>query len=168
MSRRFKGILLICVILMQICVLSHFTPFGVIPNYTMVVLFAIIMINPDTENLVTAGITGAVTDILTGAPFGINTLLCIYLAIGCVFISQAIYNKRVTVFAPLCFAASFIYEIIFGIFSCLLRGAFFPPEMILKTVLPLAAVNTVIFIPVYEVLRRIRFEKKRKGIKYEQ
>ena len=168
MSRTFKAVLLTVVILMQITVLAHFTPFGIIPNYTMVILMCLVLVSPDVESVVIAGITGAVMDTLTGVPFGVNTLLCIYLAICCVLISVVIYNRRVTVFIPLCFAASFVYELLFGIFSCLLREAVFYPSVILNIVLPVAIINTVIFIPCYEIIRRIRFEQKRKGIKYEQ
>lgn len=168
MSRTFRYVILICVIFLQITVLAHFTLFDIVPNYTIIVLMAIVVLCPETESLITAGVTGALLDILSGAPLGLNTLLCIYLAIVCIFVSCAIYNKRVTLFIPLCAVLSFLYEILFGVFSCLLRKAVFPMITVYKIVLPVTLINTLLFIPVYEVLRRIRTEKKRKGIKYEQ
>lgn len=168
MTRRFKSILLICVILMQVTVLAHFSPLNVYPNYTLVILVAMGLINPEVENVIIAGVIGFVSDILTGAPLGVNTLLYIYLVIFCIIISEAIYNKRVTLFIPVCFAGCFVYELLFGIFSCLIRKVAFAPYLIFKIVLPSAAVNTVIFVFVYEILRRLRFEKKKRGIKYER
>ncbi len=168
MNRKFKALVLIAVVLLQITVLSHFTPFGVIPNYTITVLMCVVLINPEIESIVFAGFTGALLDTLTGVPFGVNTLLCIYLAIGCVMISVVVYNTRFTVFVPVCFAFSFVYELIFGVLSCLLRQAVFSPVVILQIVFPVAIANSVVFIPCYEILRRIRFQQKRKGIKYER
>ena len=168
MSRNFKIILLICVVLMQLTILAHFTPFNIIPNYMVVVLIAVSLICPDKESMIVSGFIGALADVLGGTPFGVNLLLSIYLSIGCVFISQAVYNTRVKVFAPVCFVLSFVYELLLGIFSCLLRNTAFSYDLLINIVLPVAFINTIIFIPIYEVLKRVRIEKKRKGIKYEQ
>lgn len=168
MSRTFKAVLMIVCILMQITVLAHITPWGILPNYILVVLIATVLISPDTESVIIAGIAGALTDIFTGTAFGVNTLLCMYSAVVLVIISTNVYTRRVTYFAPVCFAVSFIYELIFGIISFLLRDTVFEISSIRRIVLPVAAVNAVIFIPVYEILRRVKTEKKRKGIKYER
>lgn len=168
MSRRFKTILLLAVILLQTTVLPHFTPLGIIPNYTLVIAAALAIICEDTEIVVYNTIAGFLLDLFTGAPTGLNTLLYMYISIGIIAATKAVYNKRVRVVLPFCFVASFVYEIFFGIFSSLLRGSAFYPAAILKVVLPVSVINTIIFVPVYLILSKVRFEKKRKGIKYER
>lgn len=168
MSRKFKTILLLTVILLQLTILPHFTPLGVIPNYALVFAIAVSIICEDQESVVFVALTGFLMDLFTGAPIGLNTLLYMYISIALMAAAGAVYNKSVRVVMPMCFAASFVYEILFGIFSSLLRGAVFYPAAILKVILPVAVINTVIFIPVYIILSKVRFEKKRKGIKYER
>ncbi len=167
MSRSFKSIILIFAILMQTTILPHFTVFSVIPNYVFVLMIAISIINEDSESVVFAAVTGFLLDLFTGAPVGLNTLLYMYISIAVIVITGRIYIKRIKVVAPVCFIASVIYELVFGILSTLLRNGTFYPQAIVSVVLPVALINTVIFIPVYMVLSRVRFEKKRKGIKYE-
>lgn len=167
MSRSFKSIILIFAILMQTTILPHFTVFSVIPNYVFVLMIAISIINEDSESVVFAAVTGFLLDLFTGAPVGLNTLLYMYISIAVIVITGRIYIKRIKVVAPVCFIASVIYELVFGILSTLLRNGTFYPLAIVSVVLPVALINTVIFIPVYMVLSRVRFEKKRKGIKYE-
>lgn len=168
MSRNFKAITLLIVVLLQLTVLPHFTLFSVIPNYVLVFTIVMAIVGEDSESVVFSAVTGFAMDLLTGAPIGLNTLLYMYISIALVMITGTIYNKRIKVLVPMCFVASAVYEVLFGVFSSLLRGAGFYPEAIIKVVLPAAAMNTVIFIPVYLILSRLRFEKKRKGIKYER
>ena len=168
MTRSFKSILLICVLLLQVTILAHFTPLNVLPNYILASVIAISIIEPEVENIVMAGISGALYDVLTGAPFGINTLLYIYIAILCVIVASSVYNKRVTVFLPVCFTLCFVYELLFGVFSCLTREASFSFYLISKIILPTSVANTLVFVFAYEILRRLRFEKKKRGIKYER
>lgn len=168
MTKKFKALVLMAVIFLQVTVLSHFTPFSVIPNYTFVVIVALSLVSPNVETVMFSFLSGILTDMLTGAPLGLNTLIFMYLSIGCALLAERIYNKQIKVVWTICFAASFVYELLFGIFSSLLRGASFYSAAIVRVVLPVAVMNTVIFIPAYWLLNRIRFEKKRKGIRYEQ
>lgn len=168
MSRQFKTCVMLAVVLLQITILPHFKPFGVIPDYTFVFVLAIAIICEDAESVVFAAVSGFLLDLLTGAPIGVNTMLYMYISIGAVAISEKIYNKRLRVMLPVCFFASFIYQLLFGILSMLLRRASFYPGQILEVVLPVAAVNSIIFMPIFVILSKLRFEKRRKGIKYEQ
>ncbi len=168
MSRRFKILFMLAVVILQATVLAHFTPFSVLPNFTLVSLLTICIIYPSDENIALAVGTGLLTDFISGAILGIATLLFMYAVILCNVVTETIFGKRVFVFAPLTFVISFIYELIFGVFSYLVRGVSFAFEAVYKTVLPVALLNTLIFIFLYLVLSRIKFEKKRKGIRYEQ
>ena len=168
MSRKFKIIMLISVILLQMTVLAHFKPLGVIPNYTFVCVVVISLISADAESVIISACAGFLTDMFTGAPLGLNTLMCMYFSIVCAIISDVIYNKSVKLMCPVGFAASFLYELLFGIFSTLMRDRSFEIITVLLRALAIAAVNAVLFIPVFLILKRVRFEKKRKGIKYER
>lgn len=168
MSRKFKIIMLISVILLQMTVLAHFKPLGVIPNYTFVCVVVISLISADSESVVISALAGLLTDMFTGAPLGLNTLMCMYFSVFCATISDVIYNKSVKLMCPVSFLTFFLYELLFGIFSTLLRDRSFDIITVLSRALSIATVNAAVFIPVFLVLKRVRFEKKRKGIKYEQ
>ena len=168
MSKKFKICLILTVMLLQLAILSHFTPFSVVPNYTFVVVLAIAIISPESESVVIGGVAGFLMDLFSGAPLGLNTLIYIYMIIGCIIVSEAVFSKNGVLMSIVCFGFSFLFELLFGIFSCLLRGASFGFDAIGSIVLPTAAINAAIFFPVYVILRRIRFEKRRKGIKYER
>ncbi|MBQ3109729.1 MAG: rod shape-determining protein MreD [Clostridia bacterium] len=168
MGLKFKAILMLAVVLLQVTVLSHFTLFGVIPNFIFAFSFALCIINDNVESVVFATVTGLLVDMLTGANIGINTLLYMYTAIAAIILISFAYQKSMKVVIPMCLAASFLYEFIFGILSFLFRGAEIALGDIFSVVVPACIVNTLVFIPVYVLLSRIRFEKKRKGIRYEQ
>lgn len=168
MSRKFKICMMLTVVLLQLTVLPHFKPLSVIPDYTFVFILAIAIICEDTESVVLATVTGFLLDLFTGAAVGVNTMLYMYISIAVIAIAGNIYNKRLKVVLPICFTASFVYQLIFGLLSMLLRRSAFYPEAILRVILSVAAVNSIIFIPVYLILSKLRFEKKRKGIKYER
>ncbi len=168
MSRKFKIIMLISVILLQMTVLAHFKPLGVIPNYTFVCVIIISLISADAESVVISACAGFVADMFTGAHLGLNTLMCMYFSVMCAIVSDVIYNKSIKLMCPVGFMASFLYELLFGIFSTLMRDRSIEIVTIMSRALKIAAVNAVIFIPVFLVLKRVRYEKKRKGIKYEQ
>ena len=168
MSLKFKSCLIAAVILLQLTVLSHFTPLGIIPNYILIFTVAICIICDSVESVVFAAVTGLLCDMLTGAPLGLNTILYMYIAIALIIGISIVYTKKLKVVVPLCFVSIFVYELVFGALSSLMRTSHFYPEAILNVMLPAALVNTLIFIPVYMVLSHLKFEKKRKGIKYEQ
>lgn len=168
MSRRFKSILLLVVILLEVTFLAHFKFFSVIPNYMLVCVFAISFISADSESVVISSLAGLLTDLITGAPFGLNTLLCMYTSIIVAIISDSIYNKSVKLVCPVCFITSFVYELLFGLFSTLMRDVAFDFSTVTSIILPVALVNSIVFIPVYIVLSKVKSEKRRKGIKYEQ
>ena len=168
MGLKFKAFLMLAVVLLQVTVLSHFTLFGVIPNFIFAFTFALCIINDNAESVVFATVTGLLVDMLTGANIGINTLLYMYTAIAAIVIISFAYQKSMKVVIPMCLTATFLYEFIFGILSFLFRGAKISFADIFGVVIPACMVNTLVFIPVYVVLSRLRFEKKRKGIRYEQ
>lgn len=168
MSLKYKSVMLAVVILLQLTVLSHFTLFGIIPNYILVFTLAICILCDSIESVVFAACIGLFTDMLTGAPMGLNTIIYMYIAIFSIAVTGLVYTKSIKVVAPMCFVAAFAHELIFGVISSLMRGAAFYPEAIIKVVLPASFVNTLIFIPVYFILSKLRFEKRRKGIKYER
>ena len=168
MNRTFKIVMMILVILLNISVLPHFSVFHIVPNYTFVFLMIIALLFPDSESVVIAGFSGLLTDLLSGSLFGLNTLLCIYLTIACIFISGAFFIKKMKLICPLCFVLSFVYELLFGAASVLSRGAAFLPQMMLTKALPTAVFNTVLFAVLYPLLKRVKIEKRKRGIKYER
>lgn len=168
MNRKFKIIFMSAVILAGVSILSGLKIFGIMPNYVFTALLAVTVIEPDTESVVTAACSGLALDLLSGCMIGMNALLCMYFMILCVLFVNMLYIKKLRIVVPMCFVMSFLYELLFGIFSTMLRGAGFAPLLTAVKVLPAAAFNTLIFLPMYIVLSRLRFEKKIKGIKYEK
>ncbi len=168
MSRKFKILLMISVILLQMTALAHFRFLGVIPNYIFVCVVAISVISPDAESVVVSAVAGLLTDILSGAPLGLNTLLCMYTALVCTLVASFVYNKSVKVMCPVCVAISFVYEVLFGISAALLSGSGFETNAVFSKAAAVTVVGGVVFVPVYILLGKVKSEKKRKGIKYEQ
>ena len=168
MNRIFKSIVLLAVIILQTTILSHFTPFNVVPNYTLVTVIAICVISHDKDCVIFAALAGFLTDAFTGTPFGINILMYMYLAVLLVIVSETIYSKSAMVFAPVCFVSSFLCELFLGVTSFLLKGVEVQMLIVIKVALLVSVMNSVIFIPVYALLSRVKIEKRRKGIKYEQ
>ncbi len=168
MNRTFKIVLMAVVILLEVSVLSRFRIWSSVPNYMFVFLLALTCISPDKESIVIAGICGFIADVLSGSIFGLNTLLCIYLTIVCAFVVSTLYIKKMKVIVPMVFVLLFLYELLFGILCFLTRKADFKPMMIISPILPAAILGTALFVPVYLILGKVHFEKKRKGIKYEQ
>ncbi|MGM9551574.1 MAG: rod shape-determining protein MreD [Clostridia bacterium] len=168
MSRKFKFIFMTIVVLLQATVLAHFTPFSVLPNYTLVALLSVTVQAFDDDSIPLAIFTGLLTDVISGAILGLGTLLCLYTVISWNLITEMIYEKRMIIISPIVFVLSFLYELLFGVFSCLIRGVSFVPQAILSTVLPVSVINAIIFIPVCICIGKVHFEKKGKGIRYEQ
>ena len=168
MNRIFKLVVLVLVILLETTILAHFSPFGVIPNYVLTTAVAICVISPETDSVVICAVAGFFMDAFSGTPFGINALMYMYIAIVLVIISDMIYSKSVVVFAPICLVCSFLYETFRGLVSFLLRSAEVDVLSVFKISCFVALINTVVFIPVYVLLSKVKIEKKRKGIKYEQ
>lgn len=156
------------VILLEVSILSRFRIFSSIPNYMFVFLLAITCISPEKESIIMAGACGLAMDILSGSIFGLNTLLCIYLTVICALFVNTLYIKKMKVIVPMVFVLLFLYELLFGTMCFLMRQAQFSPKMILSPVLPTAILGTVLFVLVYILLNRVHFEKKVRGIKYEQ
>ncbi len=168
MSRRFKALFLAGVILADISVMTHFNIFGIVPNYMFIAILAVTVISPGAESTVISALAGLSVDLLSGCMTGLNTLLCMYFTIVCALFVNLLYIKKLKVILPMCFILSVLYEFLFGLFSTLLRGGGFYAGLLLTKVIPTAAVNTVIFLPVYLILSRLKYEKKVKGIKYEK
>lgn len=168
MSRRFKTVLMMLAILLQVTVSAHFMPLGVIPNFVFTAVTAISIICIEPESTVFACASGLVLDMLSGAPLGLNGIMLMYFSIGCAFVSNFIYNKSVKMTVPVCFLSSFLYEGIFGAISAVLRECEFNATTVAGKALTIALVNSIVFIPLYVILGRIKPEKKRRGIKYEQ
>jgi rod shape-determining protein MreD len=168
MSKRFKIITMAAVILLETAVLSRFKLWSATPDYMLVFLLAITTVCPDTDSVILAGACGLAFDFLSGSIFGLNTLLCIYFTCICAFFVDALYIKKMKVIVPMAFILSLFYELLFGIFCFLIRRADFSFWTIALKSAQTAFFNTLLFIPVYLILGRVRFEKKRKGIKYER
>lgn len=168
MNRTFKILLMAAVILLEMSVLSRFRIWSAVPNYMFAFLLAITCISPEKESVIIAGACGLAADILSGSIFGLNALLCIYLTTACALFVNTLYIKKMKVIVPMAFVLLFLYELLFGVLCFLVRKAQFSPWMLISPILPSAVLGTALFVLVYLLLGKVRFEKKRKGIKYEQ
>ncbi|MCD8048830.1 MAG: rod shape-determining protein MreD [Clostridia bacterium] len=166
MNRTFKIILTAAVIILESCVLSNFRIWGVKPDYALALLLAITVIAPEPESVVLAFAAGIFADLLSGAVFGLNTLLFMYLSLACALFVNTLYIKKMKLICPMCFVAAFLYEAIFAVLSMIIREAELLPIMFARA-LSCAVLDTVIFVILYLILLRVHFEKKPKGIKYE-
>lgn len=168
MSRKFKIVFSVIVIFLQMTALAHVRFLGVVPNYIFLCIVAINLISPNAESVVLGAATGLLTDILSGSPLGLNTLLCMYGALACTLASDFVYNKSVKVMCPICFVISFAYEVLFGVSAALLSGKGVAMGTLCAKAAVVSAIGCVVFVPMYIILKRVKSEKKRKGIKYEQ
>ena len=78
------------------------------------------------------------------------------------------YIKKIKLMLPLGFAALFLHETLFGAVSLVARGARVNLLYVSKTALLSAFSGTVIFILLYQILKRVKSEKRKKGIRYER
>lgn len=168
MNRTFKIIVSAAVILLEISVLSGIKVFSRTPDYALVLALALCIICPERESVVLAAFCGLFKDFLSGSVFGLNTLLFMYLSTACVFFADLLYIKKLKILAPSVFLLSLVYEAVFGVVCLLERRVGFTFAAVFVPSFKTAIINTVLFIPVYLILKRVRFEKKIRGIRYER
>lgn len=168
MTRAFKIVLTVFVVILEMTILAHFKFFGVLPNYMFALMLAFAAIEADRECVAFSCGAGLLADVLSGSLLGLNALAAMYLTIFFIALSDVFYIKKLRLMLPLGFVTLFFYELLFGAAASIVRGAEAKMTYLVKTALLGAFISTIVFIVFYQILKRVKLQKRKRGIRYER
>lgn len=130
--------------------------FGVVPNLIAVCLICFsICENEWFYTGILGAFCGLLLDTSGGAVMGLNTILCMYIAIFCSVFSRKFFRGKFLVSILFVFLVSFVYESLLYIFGFELWKNANVLYCTLNVILPISAYNTVIAAILYVPIRKI-------------
>lgn len=136
-------------LILQTTLIGELTFFGVAPSLVMVMVVCFSLMNECLPSAVFATVAGLLLDISGGRIIGFNALLMLYLSLGVVFIGQEFFRETPRAAAMLVAVSTFIYELIYFIFSFAIFGSSHFFYMIARVILIEAVYNAIAAIPIY-------------------
>lgn len=156
-----KSIILLIAFLLDSSISTHISIFGAKPSFVLVTLVIYAIIFSGLEPVIYAVFAGAVMDIFWGKVFGVNTLLLMYAIYSLTVVSERFYNRNMLMVCSYTFIFTILYQLLFVTMTLLMWGntASFSYIMFGK-ILPVAAYNAVLVIPLYRIFKSILVSTK--------
>lgn len=124
-------LLLLVALILQTTLIQRFQPLGTCPNLVIVTLFFVCLNAAPFEAMGLGLFAGVLTDILVGRSFGVQTLLCLAVALLCMgAVDKALHNSPLLL-ALACMVFTFLYYLAYALMSFL----FWREELQVETVL---------------------------------
>ncbi len=161
----YKFLALFLALVLQYTAIVKINIFGVSPDLVIVVLIVIAIISTPVEGATLGFLIGAVSDILFGRVFGINTLLCMYTAVGVRALIEAVYGNSAGVFSLFAFVFTFIYKLLFGLMSFVIFSEKVSLLLTIKVIVLCGLYNAVLMIPSYFIIKRFRLTRFERGVR---
>jgi cell shape-determining protein MreD len=136
---------------------------SVTPNLLLGALIGVCMAGPPLRAGALAFLAGALTDLMWGRVFGINTLLFLYLALGACAVNEAIFKRSYFIDAGVVFVGSLIYDLALYLLSFTLWGEGHCLFLLMRVAVPAAAYTAICHLlvsPVTSALFPYMPEKK--------
>lgn len=142
-------VLLFVALILQTTLIGELTIFGIAPSLILVLVVCFSLMNDCIPSAVFAVTAGLLLDISGGRIIGFNALLMMYLSIGVVFAGQEFFRETPRAAAMLVAISTFVYELIYFIFSFAIFGGAHFFYMIARIILIECVYNAIVAIPVY-------------------
>lgn len=136
--------LLVLVALLQATIVPHLALWGVFPDLPVVVVACWGLLRGAREGLVWGFVAGVAVDLLSGAPFGAATLSLMLVGTLSGLGSAAVSRAFAILPAVAVFLATIVYDIVFLAIVQMTGGNVPWPDMLLRIVLPSAALNALL------------------------
>lgn len=152
-KRRKKYVLLyvslLITFILQTTVAEKIAVFNVAPQMLLVFAICFSMANDVVPSMVFSGIAGLLTDISGSGVVGFNTLLMLYLSLGIVYIGSEFFRDTPRAAIMLTALCTFLYELVFFIFTFAIFGDAHFFYMVYRVILPEIVYNSIVSIPIY-------------------
>lgn len=136
-------------LILQTTVVGEFSFFGVSPSPVLAIVVCFALVNDYLPSTVFAVIAGLLLDITGGRIIGFNALIMMYFSLGVVYIGQEFFRETPKSAVMMTVAGTFIYELIFFIFSFVIFGSGHFFYMLLRVVIIECIYNGLIALPIY-------------------
>lgn len=140
---------LFAALILQTTVIDGLSFFGVSPSLTLVIVICFSLANTYLPSAVFAAVAGLLLDITGGRIIGFNAVLMMYLSIGVVYVGQEFFRETPKSAVILTAAGTFVYELVFFIFSLAIFGSGHFFYMIARVIVIECVYNGIIALPVY-------------------
>ncbi len=148
-------------LILQTTLIRELAVFGVAPSLILVTVVCFSLMNDAVPSAAFALVAGLLLDISGGRLIGFNGLLMLYLSLGVVFFGQEFFRETPRAAAMLVAASTFVYELVFFIFSFVIFGGAHFFYMTARVILVEAVYNAIAAFPIYFYV--LKFMKIRSG-----
>lgn len=146
---------------LQTTFVKEISLFGVSPSLILVFAICFSMVNDIFPSAIFSSVAGLLLDISSGRIIGFNAMLMLYLSLGIVYIGKEFFRETPRACVMLVALGTFIYELIFLIFSYTIFGSGHFFYMLYRVVFLEIIYNCVVSIPLYLYVQK--FLKIRTG-----
>lgn len=136
-------------LILQTTVIGELAFFKVSPSPVPVIVICFALVNDYLPSAVFAVVGGLLLDVTGGRVIGFNALLMMYLSFGVVYMGQEFFRETPKSAVILTFFGTFVYELVFFIFSLVIFGSGHFFYMLGRVVLIECVYNAVIALPIY-------------------
>ena len=154
MKRIIYGLLLLLTFILQATVFVQYRPFGVVPDFLMIIFVSGALLRGSLFGIELAFIVGIIQDLLVGT-FGISIVINISLAYIVGTMENKIVKEQFLVPLVMTFFVTIAHELLYLFLSGQL--AFSVPFLwaMKNKIFPLATINALLAIPIYFCLFRL-------------
>ncbi len=144
--------------LLQTTLIHSFKFFGVIPNLLLSAVVCYSLICGETKAVAFGIVCGLILDFYGARAVGINTLLCMLAALGCILLHDGLFSNNAFVAMLFVAVISLAYDLIVFFFYFVLWGQTDVLHALFRIILPGAIYSGLVTIFIYPLMRAIALE----------
>ncbi|MGN1097264.1 MAG: rod shape-determining protein MreD [Clostridia bacterium] len=154
-SRLKKSAVLLIAFLLQYSVVPKLTVFSFSANLCVLALVAVCYFSSPAEAAAFGAALGLVMDGGNGRCFGVQLLLCMYLAAAVKLLASEKINNSPAIMALYMWLFTFVYYIAYGLFSTVVLSGSVSPGRWLITAAVTATINMILSLPLLWAAERL-------------
>ncbi len=139
--------LLLAALLLQYSLVQRLSVFSFTANLCVLALVGVSYFSKPAAAAAYGGALGLLMDGLAGRGFGIQLLLCMYLAVAVKIVASEKINNSPAFMALYMWPFTFLYYIAYGLFSAAVPGGSIPVGRWLLTAAVTATINMIVSLP---------------------
>ncbi|MBQ3553918.1 MAG: rod shape-determining protein MreD [Clostridia bacterium] len=152
------GVVVFLLALFQTTLIHSFKLFGVIPNLLLSSVVCYSLICGENKAMVFGIACGLILDFYGARAVGINTLLCMLTALGCILLHDGLFSNNAFVAMLFVAVISVIYDLIIFFFYFVLWGQTDVLYALFRIILPGAIYSGLVTIFIYPLMRAVALE----------
>jgi len=147
--------LIMAAAVLQSTVMGYLEVFSVRPNIIITLAVVIALLRRTLESAIMGFSLGLTMDILMGKTLGWYALLLFLLSVLISLVNEKLYRDRLLVLMGFCFLSSVVVETSFIVIIFLFRGYEHIPYLFTRVVLPEAALNSILILPLFKPVGKV-------------